>query len=57
MDLLSNTNMLDCKPLSIPLLQNTKFDDQGDLDPNPSLYWKIIRKLMYLTVTRPDIQF
>ncbi|KAL8118202.1 hypothetical protein AgCh_015925 [Apium graveolens] len=58
-DMLSHTNLLSSKPLSIPLDQNTKLYDNvnsGALVKNSSLYRSLVGKL-YLTFTRPDISF
>lgn len=49
--------MTDCKPLSLPLVQHTKFDDEGPLYHDPSFYRQLIDKLLYLTITRPDLSF
>lgn len=57
LDLLSTANMTDCKSLSLPMLQNTKFDATGSLFHDPSLYRTLIGKLLYLTITRPNIAY
>lgn len=58
LDMLGDANLLDVKPLSIPLDQNIKifdYDKSGALISSPSLYRSIVGKLLYLTFTRPDI--
>lgn len=58
--MLSDANLLDAKPLSSPLDQNVKLfdnDKSGSLVSNPSLYRSLVGKLLYLTLTRPDISF
>lgn len=47
--------MLDCKPIDSPINPNAKFGtDKGELFSVPSRYRRIVGKLIYLTVTRPD---
>ncbi|XP_019105538.1 uncharacterized mitochondrial protein AtMg00810-like [Beta vulgaris subsp. vulgaris] len=58
LDLLHNTAMLDCKVADCPLPQGLKLSTQaGDLLPDPEVYRRIIGKLLYLNMTRPDISF
>ena len=48
--------MLACKPTSIPMDQSAKFNSSvGDAVPDASLYRRLIGRLLYLTLTRPDI--
>jgi hypothetical protein len=57
-DLMKKFNMAELKPVSTPmrtatvldLVENNEVVDQGE-------YMSMIGSLMYLTVTRPDIQF
>lgn len=52
--------LVDSKPLSIPLDQHVKlFDDDrsGMLLSSPSLYRSLVGKMLYLTFTRPDINY
>ena len=46
-----------CKPASTPIKANVDlwFDDSHPLDPER--YRRLIGKLIYLTITRPDIAF
>ena len=56
LELLSDTSLLASKPANVPMDQSTKFrSSMGEDVPNPSLYRRIIGKLLYLTLTRPDI--
>nr|GEU47072.1 copia protein [Tanacetum cinerariifolium] len=51
-------NVLNAKPVSTPLdpIQSLNLTD-GELLPDLSLYRTLVGKLMYLTITRPDISF
>ncbi|CAH9117528.1 unnamed protein product [Cuscuta europaea] len=50
--------MLDCRPVDTPMDPNVKLvSEQGDLLPNKERYRRLIGKLNYLTITRPDISF
>nr|KYP68323.1 hypothetical protein KK1_021944 [Cajanus cajan] len=31
--------------------------DEGDLFADPTIYWRLVRSLIYLTTTRPDISY
>ncbi|XP_060962007.1 uncharacterized mitochondrial protein AtMg00810-like [Cannabis sativa] len=56
--LLEDTGYVGCKPAKTAMDPRTKLDDQqGDLLTNPSAYRQIIGKLLYLTLSRPDITF
>ena len=56
LELLSDTGLLACKPTNVPMDQSAKFkSSMGEAAPDPSLYRRIIGKLLYLTLTRPDI--
>lgn len=58
LEILSSTGMLACKPSPTPMVPNLKMSNtDGDLIPDQELYRKIVGKLMYLTITRPDITF
>ncbi|GJU58818.1 retrovirus-related pol polyprotein from transposon TNT 1-94 [Tanacetum coccineum] len=46
------------KPTIIPLDPTKQLNDKdGDILPDPSLYRTIVGKLIYLTITRPDVSF
>ncbi|KAL9299575.1 putative RNA-directed DNA polymerase [Arabidopsis thaliana] len=58
LELLQSTGMLACKPVSVPMIPNLKMrKDDGDLIEDIEQYRRIVGKLMYLTITRPDITF
>jgi hypothetical protein len=59
-DILRRFGMLDCKPMSTPMVSNLKKlheSDSGSDLVDPSLYRQLIGSLMYLIHTRPDICF
>jgi hypothetical protein len=50
--------MMDCRPMSTPLVTNWKNIDASDLKTiEPTVYRKLIGSLMYLVNTRPYIIF
>ena len=54
--LLSDVGMLACKPTNIPMDQSAKFSSLvGNAVLDASLYKRLIGRLLYLTLTRPDI--
>ena len=56
LELLFDIGLLASKPANVPMDQSTKFrSSMGEDVPDPSLYRRIIGKLLYLTLTRPDI--
>lgn len=57
-DLLTAYGMLNTKPLKLPLDSHLKLSaTKGDLLPNPVIYQRLMGKLIYLTITRPDLSF
>lgn len=62
LELLHEYGMLGCKPVSTPLETNFIIDSGGKDKENALLdniteFQKLIGKLIYLTVTRPDISY
>ncbi|KAM6574328.1 hypothetical protein CsatA_022655 [Cannabis sativa] len=58
MQLLQDTGYLGSKPASTPMEPNLKLStESGELIPNPKQYRSLIGKLIYLTITRPDISY
>lgn len=50
--------MFGSQPSSFPMEQNLRLrPDDGTPLTDPSLYRRLIGHLLYLTVTRPDIQY
>lgn len=57
LDLLTNANMINSKPASTPLDSKLKLHSHAKALKCPSYYQKLVGKLIYLTITRPDISF
>lgn len=57
-DILEESGMTGCKPSSFPMLQQQQLllDSSPFLD-DPSQYRRLVGKLIYLTITRPDITY
>ena len=50
--------MLGCRPASTPMDPNLKLSvESGELLFNPSMYQRLVGRLIYLTNTRPDLTF
>lgn len=53
LQLLSNSNLLRCKPSKTSMIPNTKLSqEEGDLFYVPTMYIRMIGKILYLTITR-----
>ncbi|XP_045789477.1 uncharacterized mitochondrial protein AtMg00810-like [Trifolium pratense] len=58
LDILEETGVLNCKPIDTPMDPNTKLmPNQGESFSDPGRYRRLVGKLNYLTMTRPDISF
>ncbi|XP_068340318.1 uncharacterized mitochondrial protein AtMg00810-like [Pyrus communis] len=57
LDLLKEANMSDAKPVPTPLDIKLKVSLEGQSLPNISYYQRLVGKLIYLTITRPDITY
>ena len=58
LDILKKTRMLDCKPINSPMVPNTKLlPRQREPLNDLGRYHRLVGKLNYLTITRPDISF
>ena len=58
LDILTDSGTLGSKPVKLPLDQNLKLSKEaGDPLPDPSVYRRLIGRLLYLTLTRPNISY
>lgn len=64
LDLLNDTGMSGCKPLSLPMLPSLRLQayeerkhKEEDLLKDAQRYRNLVGRLIYLTTTRPDISF
>ena len=58
LQLLADTGYLGSKPVATPMESNLKLSQEdGELFDDPSLYKRMIGKLLYLTITRPDLSY
>ncbi|RDX77333.1 putative mitochondrial protein, partial [Mucuna pruriens] len=58
LDILQVTNMSNCRPVDRPMDPNLKLMvKHGEPYSDPERYRRLIGKLIYLTITRPDISF
>lgn len=57
LDLLEEVGMSDCKPSKTPLSEKLKLTGQGEVWEDITSYQRLVGKLIYLTITRPDISF
>ncbi|XP_068307153.1 uncharacterized mitochondrial protein AtMg00810-like [Pyrus communis] len=57
LDLLKEANMNDAKPVHTPLDTKLKLSLERQPLPNISYYQRLVGKLIYLTITRPDIAY
>lgn len=55
--ILTSTKLQDSKSPSIPLLRNHKFDEASPLFEDVEAYRRLVGRLLYLNMTRPDISF
>ncbi|CAM8997452.1 unnamed protein product [Rhodiola kirilowii] len=58
LDLLNDAGLLGCKPSTIPMDTKHKLSlSTSDLLTDPTSYRRLVGKLIYLTVTRPDLAY
>jgi len=58
LSLLEDTSFLACKPSNLLMDPNLKHNlDDGDLLADPSVYKRLIGRMIYLTISRPNITF
>lgn len=58
LDIVNENGMLGCKPVSTPMEVNHKLlVDKGPLFDDPVRFKRIVGRLVYLTITRPDLNY
>ena len=58
LEILKETSFLGSKPIRFPMEQNLRFSKyEGKLLANPGQFRRLIGRLLYLTLTRPDITY
>lgn len=58
LELVGETGQLGCQPASIPMnLSHKLSESEGELLEDPTIYMRLIGKLIYLTITRPDLSY
>ncbi|KAM1987067.1 hypothetical protein ACFX15_034380 [Malus domestica] len=57
LDLLDEANMMECKPAWTPLASKLQWHEKCEPLSDPSVYQQMVGKLIYLTITRPDISY
>jgi Reverse transcriptase (RNA-dependent DNA polymerase) len=57
LDLLKESGKLDAKPTNVPMDCNKKLTAGGEVLENVRQFQRIVGKLIYLTITRPDIAY
>ena len=57
LDMFFKTGKLGAKPYSNPMAPNVQFTKEGELFEDPERYRRLVGKLNYLTVTRPNIAY
>ncbi|KAL1548051.1 Beta-galactosidase 8 [Salvia divinorum] len=58
LDLLAETDLLECKPFDIPMVPNHRLKiDEGAKLADREKYQRLVGKLIYLSHTRPDITY
>ncbi|KAL8139335.1 hypothetical protein V2J09_005356 [Rumex salicifolius] len=57
-DILQDSKLVDCKAARFPMQRNLKLSiDQGQLLDDQELYRRLVGRLLYLNLTRPDISY
>ena len=58
MDILIDAGLIAAKPARFPMAKGLKLPiETGELLANPEAYKRIVRRLLHLTLTRPDISY
>jgi len=57
LEIIKDDGYIGVKPVDFSMEQNTKLFDEGELLKDPSVYRQVVCRLIYLTITRPDITY
>ncbi|KAM1091216.1 hypothetical protein ACFX2J_018527 [Malus domestica] len=57
LDLLKESNLMDCKPARTPLDSKLQLTTHSEVLSNVTKYQRLVGKLIYLTITRPNISY
>ena len=57
LEIIKNAGFLFATPIDTPTERGLKLSDKGDLLKDPGHYRRLVGRLIYLTVSRPDITY
>ena len=57
LEIIKDTGLLGAAPVDTPMERNLKLSDKSDLLKDPERYRRLVGRLIYLTVSRPDITY
>lgn len=57
LEIISDADLLGAAPIDTPMERGLKLSDKGDLLKDASRYRRLVGRLIYLTISRPDITY
>ena len=57
LEIIKDVGLLGATPMDTPMARGLKLSDKGDLLKDPGHYRRLVGRLIYLTVSRPDITY